>query len=876
MAQRRFRWLGSLVLLAMALSAGAATRNNDDSCDIAVMPAATLLLPWFEVDLDDIFGETTIFTITNVTNADAIARVTLWTDRAYPVFTFNVYLTGYDAQAINLYDVIERGIIAPYPWTDTVGTGTEINRREDFSVPNPGLSLAACGRLPGQLDDAAISRMQAAFLEGNIPGGCDGIGGAHDNAVGYATIDVVANCSALTPNDAAYWTNDIRYDNVLFGDYQQFNSRLNVAQGGPLVHIRAIPEGGTQQDRRGSGDAGFPRTFYARYQSSLNPRLDARQPLPSQFAVRWSEGGETEFETSLTIWREGRAGIGATCRDYALDDGLAVREIAVFDEEENAAGSRGGRYLFGATSRTRVDDADSYPQLANGADAGWMYVNLDRSARDDFASQGWIVSSMRAGRRYATDIDAVALGNGCSAPAPRSEVYAVNGTPIAPAPNESNLSGGTASTDNDDSCDIAVLPAATLLLPYFAVDCDDPSGETTIFTVVNVSPNDQIARVTLWTDYSFPAITFNVYLTGYDAQTIDLYDVIESGIVGSGKGAGTGLTERGAYSERNQAVDPGDCTRLPILLPDPWVVRMQAAFMEGRVPDLGTLAGCNDVGLEHDDAVGYATIDLVRNCSTNDPFSEEYWTEDLAYDNVLIGDFQQIKRNENHAQGSPLVHIRAIPEGGTSAERLALPRKYDAGFTRTFYTRFQPTASPKLDGRQPLPSLFAARWIQGSASDFETHYRIWREGTTGRSPACATHRDNVSSLMEFIRFDDAENGWGEVPGGRVLPIYVAKELPSTSITPSNDESTFPQADNGAIGGWMYFNLNYCERCRYDSGCIPCESASSNWVIASLRAEGRYTVDVDAAALGNGCTPGVTRSEVGLGSGIIGPAENVNP
>jgi hypothetical protein len=34
-------------------------------------------------------------------------------------------------------------------------------------------------------------------------------------------------------------------------------------------------------------------------------------------------------------------------------------------------------------------------------------------------------------------------------------------------------SGAPRSTDNDDSCDIALLPAATQLLPYFEVNLTD-------------------------------------------------------------------------------------------------------------------------------------------------------------------------------------------------------------------------------------------------------------------------------------------------------------------------------------------------------------------------------------------------------------------
>ena len=122
------RLVKTLLLLSLALPAAAVTVDNDAGCDIAALPAATLLLPYFEVDLDNFSGETTLFTITNVTNADQVAQVTLWTDRGYPVIAFPIYLTGYDVQSINLFDVIQRGIIAP-----DRGTGTDIQERGDFS-----------------------------------------------------------------------------------------------------------------------------------------------------------------------------------------------------------------------------------------------------------------------------------------------------------------------------------------------------------------------------------------------------------------------------------------------------------------------------------------------------------------------------------------------------------------------------------------------------------------------------------------------------------------------------------------------------------------------------------------------------------------------
>ncbi len=784
------RKLFILLLLSLAWTASATTKN-DDSCDIAVLPAATLLLPYFEVDLDDPAGETTIFTITNVTNTDAIARVTLWTDRAYPVVTFNVYLTGYDVQPLDLYDILARGVIAP-----DAGTGTDWRQRGKYSDVNANLDLAKCARLPGALEDAVVYRMQSAFLYGDVDE-CHDIGGEHENAVGYATIDVVDNCSSNGPLDREYWTRDLRYDNVLIGDYQQINREQELAQGGPLVHIRAIP------------DREFPRTFYARYQPPHAKRSDARQPLPAQFAACFIE------QTSFKIWREARTGLDASCGDY--DDELALADVVLFDEQENATAP---------LSDSRELESGGPASALHGN--GWMYLN--------FASQAWVISSMRAEGRYSTDTDVAALANGCTPPAPRAKK-------IEPA-------------KSDDNCDIALLPAATLLLPYFEVDTDDPNGETTVFTITNISPDDRIARVTLWTDYSFPVLTFNVDLTGYDVQSISLYDVIERGIIA------TEATARGPLSKTNRTLDLSSCAHLAGPLPDEWIVRMQSAFMEGGVPDLGDVQGCNNVGNLHDNAVGYATIDVVRNCSDNSPHSAEYWTEDLAYDNVLIGDYQQVHSANDFAGGSPMVHIRAMR---------------DVPFRRTFYARFQSYLSPNLDARQPLPSVFAARWRQGGASDFFTLMKIWREGQTGPDATCAILDDNFGEVAEIVTFDEQENAVGETGDGRysrvapTMPYYSYISLPATSLVHTRDASIFPQLSNGAIAGWVYLNLDNDENNPYYGNRDFVRAwPSQNWVVTSMRNEGRFSVDMDAAALGNGCSPQAPLTEVTTGNAIIGP------
>src|SRR6188508_1174589 len=76
------------------------------------------------------------------------------------------------------------------------------------------------------------------------------------------------------------------------------------------------------------------------------------------------------------------------------------------------------------------------------------------------------------------------------------------------------------------------VPAATLLLPYFEVDVvNTTTGVNTLFSINNASATAVLAHVTIWSDQSVPVIDFDVYLTGYDVQTVSLRDVFVNGIV---------------------------------------------------------------------------------------------------------------------------------------------------------------------------------------------------------------------------------------------------------------------------------------------------------------------------------------------------------
>src|SRR6476659_2952750 len=96
---RRILAAALLLLPLVALPAAA------EICTIDDVPAATLLLPYFEVDLNSQNGVQTLFSINNASASAAVAHVTVWTDWSIPTLDFDVYLTGCDVQTINVRDL---------------------------------------------------------------------------------------------------------------------------------------------------------------------------------------------------------------------------------------------------------------------------------------------------------------------------------------------------------------------------------------------------------------------------------------------------------------------------------------------------------------------------------------------------------------------------------------------------------------------------------------------------------------------------------------------------------------------------------------------------------------------------------------------------
>ncbi|MEO8459955.1 MAG: hypothetical protein ABI451_05445, partial [Dokdonella sp.] len=95
----------ALTLFVLVLT----TSPRDASAAIGTIdpvPAASLLFPYFEVDLGNAAGADTILTVDNASATAILSHVTIWSDRGVPAAAFNIYLTGYDVQNFSMRDVL--------------------------------------------------------------------------------------------------------------------------------------------------------------------------------------------------------------------------------------------------------------------------------------------------------------------------------------------------------------------------------------------------------------------------------------------------------------------------------------------------------------------------------------------------------------------------------------------------------------------------------------------------------------------------------------------------------------------------------------------------------------------------------------------------
>lgn len=402
-------------LLAGALlwSGPAGAGILEGNCRMADQPAATLLIPMFEVDLDNPGGLSTLISVNNASAKPALARLVLWTDWGIPTLAFDIYLTGYDVQTLNLRDLLQGRL--PVTGSGVSNQGLLSEAGADF----PGCAASLSARPLGKttLDTPSIAYLRAAHTgqpvapaAGTSPALC--VGGRHARpglATGYVTIDSVNRCSPTTvgrventPAHSGYFakggTGVASNANVLWGDFFYLDPQTHHAASNTAVHVVA------DADFFKPGDY----TFYGRY-GGFESR-DDRAPLSSLYYARFLEGGAFSGGTDLVVWRDNRSAKvdPSSCSTGPAWAPLGELQLVAFDEEENPTEIRDSNAFPVATQKVHIGDSP----LALADHYGWLMMDLWH--RDATHAQGWVGVMMSSEGRYSVSHDAIRADDICN------------------------------------------------------------------------------------------------------------------------------------------------------------------------------------------------------------------------------------------------------------------------------------------------------------------------------------------------------------------------------------------------------------------------------------------------------------------------------
>ncbi len=390
---RAWRALGTVLGLVLGLTATPRVAHAVIGT-IDPVPAATLLLPYFEVDPagTDAKGVDTLLSINNASATAILTHVTIWSDMSVAVAGFNIYLTGYDAVTMDLRDVLNGSL----PQTASAGQDP-MDKITPKGMDSQDINFASCtGQLPlAAVDPAKVAQWKAALSGKPDPTTSKCSGFDHGDGIlrGYVTADTINNCTLHNPGDTGYilpgFSGDITGQNTLWGEWSLVDRGTKRYQSASLVGIEASSTNAL------TNTAGH-YTFYGRY-AGWNA-YDFREPLATNFAARYDvSGGVGKLgKTTLVVWRDTKVNqMPFTCSTLPSWYPLAQHGIAFFDDQEHPQLLSPTTQSFPiATQRVEVDSN----ALPANTPVGWMYLDLNASVPaagsnpsfDPNSDQGWV------------------------------------------------------------------------------------------------------------------------------------------------------------------------------------------------------------------------------------------------------------------------------------------------------------------------------------------------------------------------------------------------------------------------------------------------------------------------------------------------------
>jgi len=438
-------------------------------CSIGTDPAATLLVPYFEVDSANNLGLDTLVAIVNLSPTYIVAHVVIWNVDSYHILDFNIVLTGYDVVTFSMRDIIVNGNL---PNNCCVSSSSafrtqyvDCNVDGQYWSQSPAGACFASGSsyydvaCYAPLSATALSYLQCALSQMSYDGWTS-------NYVGYLTIDANITCNGGFPTYGCYMnvnTLDVtnatavvlnhgimENSNVLMGDIIYYDYAHSQSDGVSAVHIEAFGENNALaghswgMDAADFNAAGI-RTFYSKYTWGWLgfPPYDCRETLPLRWAFRYIGNAAFDGGTWVDAWRSHYPGwdywyiSGGPCPYGTLGNiysvlydyvhgtmGLHPVYVLCWDEEENT-GTGGGNpsglpgaasapLLILETQRVPVETPD-WPLIA---ESGWCAVFFDTDLQFDTGfglsfDQSWLNVRYSALNKYTVGFSGWSYINGC-------------------------------------------------------------------------------------------------------------------------------------------------------------------------------------------------------------------------------------------------------------------------------------------------------------------------------------------------------------------------------------------------------------------------------------------------------------------------------
>ncbi len=438
------------------------------------------------------------------------------------------------------------------------------------------------------------------------------------------------------------------------------------------------------------------------------------------------------------------------------------------------------------------------------------------------------------------------------------------------------------------TCAYDNVPGSTLLVPYFKVSRNGAGsgsipegGVDTLVALTNVSEWGVIAHITVWNKQSAPVLDFNVPMTGYDVAFFRMKDILNGSLNVNPN------TQKlwGGADPCKSAAFIGDAQDLWIRFQHPefpggdyfdsigfyatpafsgnfrnriWDSLDQSADYlslvtrpsnDGDNPACGVPSQASD-GAFTGDFSGYLTIDVVNYCTNYFPNQYQFYTGDAiatrGWDgnggpNVLMGD---------------IFFIDPAAAAGNISGEVAIALEFDVRLEapaddwtvspyKTFYARYSTQGAnyvdpagagpdPRFafsgDGREPLGTAYAFRYLNDEAAGLTTWATVWRGDLWDADDSSATlTAPSGVNLCQIARngrqitistWDNDENQNEQTGGGPSgdIPVtnnpFVWWEANRIIITGNNDMNPA-----GFNGGWTRWTFNSNNDPRYHQAWV---------------------------------------------------------